>query len=1812
MIKTLTGKPVGKRIHRVSFYVVLIALLITLPFSNSLSFGKYVLDPIVYTISIQSSESFAVTAIGAISGTVGVDHTLTAGPLAPSGALVDYQWQKAADPNGPFTDISGANSNTYTLTTADKDHYIKVVAAGRDGYTGIVSSQHVGPVSASSLIGIGAINGTTQVSKTLSAGPISPSGATVTYQWQRSATPDGVYTNIPGAASNTYTLAAGDLGYYIKVVATGTGSYEGSVSSDYKGPVAKGVITAIGLISGTTVTGQTLTAGTLTPFGATASYQWQRNYNGTGFVDIPGATAKTYTLVGADSNSYIRVIATGTGAYTGTVTSEFVGLVGAYITPITAMGPIGGAAEVGQILTAGTLTPSNATATYQWMRSETPGGTYEDIPGATVSIYTLTTADKDKYIKVKAIGSGTFSGTLTSDYKGPVTAGVVTAIGPISGTTAVGETLTAGTLTPPNATVTYQWQRCDSTNGTYENIPGATSGTYTLTAGDQGYYIKVAATGTGAFIGTAASIYTGPVSVTVTPITAIGPISGMSQVSQTLTAGTLSPSGATATYQWLISDTVNGIYEYIPGQTSNTYTVTAGDLGHYFKVQATGSNNYSGTVTSAAKGPVGQAQITAIGPIGGTTTVGQTLTVGTLTPYGATATYQWQRSDGTEPFTDIVGGTASSYTLTGSDSYRYIRVIATGYGAYTGTVISEFVGRVGATIIPITSMDNINGIAQVGQTLTAGTLSPAGAMATYQWQRSDTPGGVYQVITGATGSSYILSAADKGKYITVVANGASTYSGTVTSEPKGPVAAGQITAIGAISGTTSVGETLTAGTLSPHNATASYQWQRAAASGGPYADIANANAGNYTLTVDDEGYYIRVVATGIGVYGGSAISAHSGPVSVTITPISGIGIISGVSKVGQTLTAGTLSPAGATATYQWMRADTADGTYENIPGATSGTYTLTAVEKDHYIKVVATGSGTYSGTVTSAYKGPVAVGQITAIGPIIGTTAVGQALSVGTLMPYGATATYQWQRSDGADFIDIVGGTASTYTLTGPDSYRYIRVIATGYGAYTGTVISGSVGLVGTPPVTPLTAIGAINGTAQVGELLTAGPLTPAGTATYQWQRSETANGEYININGATGATYELTAADKDKYIKVVARGSGAYSGTLTSAYKGPVTAGQITAIGPVSGTTAVGQTLIAGTLSPSNATATYQWERSDSATGAYVDIPGATSSTYTLTASDEGYYLRITATGYGGYTGAATSAYTGPVTDTTTPITAIGSISGTTQVNQTLTAGTLSPAGATATYQWLRSETLDGTYENIPGATSGTYTLKAGDKDYYIKVQATGSGTWSGTVTSASVGPVAAGQITSISPIAGIANPGEVLTAGTISPYGATVTYQWQQASSAGGSYADLNGATSKTYQLTSANNGAFIRVVATGTGAYTGTATSAYVGRVGNATTPVTAIGAINGVAEVGETLTAGTPTPSNATVTYQWQRSATIDGDYANIADEVLNTYVIRASDADKYIRVVASGSGNYTGTVASAATGPVDSNIEMGMMLLLMMPLMAEEATTITGIEAIIGTAQVGQTLEAGALDPEAAEVAYQWKKCDAAVGRYEDIIGAASSTYTLTAEDEGCLIQVVATGMGAYTGTVTSEATGPVGPEIPVLPIEELIEGLPPEELPEMSPSEQISDMIEPVSPDDQTEGITEGAISAQSDTDAILDTETAPEPEIVPETETAPEPEIVPETETAPEPEIVPETETAPEPEIVPETETAPEPEMVLETETAPELGMIPGTEAMPDAESEQEAAALPESEPVPENEGGEITSKDKKTENYDNYFAET
>ena len=103
------------------------------------------------------------------------------------------------------------------------------------------------------------------------------------------------------------------------------------------------------------------------------------------------------------------------------------------------------------------------------------------------------------------------------------------------------------------------------------------------------------------------------------------------------------------------------------------------------------------------------------------------------------------------------------------------------------------------------------------------------------------------------------------------------------------------------------------------------------------------------------------------------------------------------------------------------------------------------------------------------------------------------------------------------------------------------------------------------------------------------------------------------------------------------------------------------------------------------------------------------------------------------------------------------------------------------------------------------------------------------------------------------------------------------------------------------------------------------------------ITAIADIIGIATVGVELTAGAITPAEATVKYQWEKGDTVDGTYLTIVGATTNKYKPIAEDTGKFIRVIATGTGGYTGTITSKATAAV---------ILITSPLTSFDQITLT--------------------------------------------------------------------------------------------------------------------------------------------------------------------------------------------------------------------------------------------------------------------------
>ncbi|MBM3743927.1 MAG: hypothetical protein FJW46_06525 [Actinobacteria bacterium] len=349
-------------------------------------------------------------------------------------------------------------------------------------------------------------------------------------------------------------------------------------------------------------------------------------------------------------------------------------------------------------------------------------------------------------------------------------------------------TLSSGTWSGATSPVfTYQWQKCSTSDvSTCTNIAGATSTGFTVTSAEVGFYLRGQVAIAANSFNLAGSTFSGLTSqISSEPITVSLPtISGLVAVDEVLTAtrGTFAAFPVpTYTQQWqACTSTDITTCAPIDGATALTHTVKEGDVGKYFRIMVTASNNLgvkgspSALTTIAIKTAL--PANTVAPTISGSPVDRQTLTLASGTWSGVptpTTAAQWQvcTDAAGANCTDIMGATASTLKLTFADLGKYFR------GKVSATNRIGVVSANSNILGPVTAATKLDrapstfGFLQVGEEWLAtpgiwsGALSPTYS---YQWQRcSDEKGASCTDIAGATSKNYTIQADDKGFYIRV-------------------------------------------------------------------------------------------------------------------------------------------------------------------------------------------------------------------------------------------------------------------------------------------------------------------------------------------------------------------------------------------------------------------------------------------------------------------------------------------------------------------------------------------------------------------------------------------------------------------------------------------------------------------------------------------------------------------------------------------------------------------------------------------------------------------------------------------------------------------------------------------------------------------------------------------------------------------------------------------------------------------------------------------------------------------------------------
>ncbi|MES2374790.1 MAG: hypothetical protein V4557_19590, partial [Bacteroidota bacterium] len=656
-----------------------------------------------------------------------------------------------------------------------------------------------------------------------------------------------------------------------------------------------------------------------------------------------------------------------------------------------------------------------------------------------------------------------------------------------------------------NSGLTVQWQSSNLVGGTYSNIAGATSNTYTtgaLTTGTNNFFKAV-------FSGTGSCGYTsGAVTIAIASALTANTVSPSTTCTDGSSAVTLTGSAITGgIYQWQ-SSTDNSNFSDILGATSQNYTLPTNIVSvttWYRRIASSSSCATNNSTSVAVYPPIANNQIT-----NGTTSFCTTAPATALTnttPVGGNGTnsYQWKSStDGTvfNNVSDGTGGTTQNYTTASHGvSYWYQRVVTSGGCSSTS----------GSFKITVNANPTIGVTANSTQCAGAAkTLTASGAV-TYSWNPStdlSSTSGTSVIATPTTTRTYTVTGTD-GNGCTNTA----TSTITVSATPATPTLSGSSVTIcsGSSTNLTSL-VNVVGGTTT--------EWYTAPEVNPSYLISSPTN-------VSTAGTYYVFAKSGGGCYSTASASA-----TVTVNDVSAPSVaatsISYCAPATADLTA--LQPVAASGiTLEWhtVSSGPSGGNLVGSPTAVgSGTYYLYA----HSIAGGCYGPASSAVTVTinAVTNGSVSSTSATVCAPgTVDLTALNNTAGSGN--------TYSWFSANNpiaANLVSIPGAVSTSGT------YYLFVVNAAGC---RGNASSGVVATINAKPTAAISSPAAFCGS--VSRTITA--TSNASSPSYQWQISTDGGTNWSNVSntgvysGATTATLTINPA--------IGLGGNYYRYTVTS-----------------------------------------------------------------------------------------------------------------------------------------------------------------------------------------------------------------------------------------------------------------------------------------------------------------------------------------------------------------------------------------------------------------------------------------------------------------------------------------------------------------------------------------------------------------------------------------------------------------------------------------------------------------------------------------
>lgn len=698
--------------------------------------------------------------------------------------------------------------------------------------------------------------------------------------------------------------------------------------------------------------------------------------------------------------------------------------------------------------------------------------------------------------------------------------------------------------------------------------------------------------------------------------------------------------------------------------------------------------------------------------------------------------------------------------------------------------------------------------------------------------------------------------------------------------------------------------------------------------------------------------------------------------------------------------------------------------------------------------------------------------------------------------------------SNVADYTEVVGHEQSlTVTAAMEGKYFICKVTTDGKDYYGPAAYDSGINVKDIPgPVLgagqmELSSVKLSSDTPSIGDTLTATPYisyyqqAPADAkVTYTWSASASQYSGFTKIEGQTGASLVVGDDLEGKYIKVEATaGVNTVNKTTSSKVKqaGAVEISAVSIVNTKDNTSvfAVGDTAKARAKETGGAYGAfvdasklnYQWQSSDTKSGTYTDIAGATGETLELTDALGGKYLKckvsskIGSSSLTNSTGALVAA-AGSINVTSVTM---SPTSGKVEVGSTITA--TAKAGSTdvttdshVSWQWYKGTSRYASSCNTPieGETGNTLTVTAALKGYYVVAKANGG--YGEQKPYYAAGPVSvAGQVELYdvqfegSPATNGVHVGDTLKTKVRKKDGSkysyidrtdNTTYQWQYANTSSSddpAYTDIPGATEATYTVDAAYAGKYLRVKVTSENTVSSTQKKSSNGSTQSVAPlgPVTLKGQykLAGIelADKNVTLSVGskiTPSvqvpgswsgstkdvPDDAELTMAWYAKGEGDADWTELTDGIDTTDgSLTISDAlvGKRIKVTASALDN---TVEWVSPDSVTAAGEYNLLRVTTTPQINSDSTHLVSGDSVTATAQAkradGSTTNGIDVTDKATVAWYAADDAKASAADWTLLSDMSGATATVSASAAGKYLKAVAT---SGSSTVELVSVNPV-------------------------------------------------------------------------------------------------------------------------------------------------------------------------------------